>query len=47
MFREFGEINCAAVLSFREGNVPANLVNAEVTSNPKFLARMDVWRQLA
>jgi phosphoglycerate dehydrogenase-like enzyme len=47
MFRGFGEINCAAVRSFREGHVPQNLVNVGVADDPQFLARLASWRQRA
>lgn len=44
MFRDFGDINCTAVRSFRDGVIPDNLVNAEVAEDSRFLARLGTWR---
>ena len=44
MFRGFGEINMAALMAFRAGRVPGNVVNGDVIEFPRFQARLDIWR---
>lgn len=47
LFRDMGRIDCQGALAIYRGEVPANVVNPQVLSNPLFIEKLERFKALA